>query len=117
MIASAMVSIGLAAVLTAYGSANSLELHQVTSAMHLAEGRLEELLLQFPDSEDLKAKDHTPLRFKADGTATTTPAAVFFSVDWTVSPGPIPRTRRLDVTVTWGEDRGPQQLTLSTHRS
>jgi prepilin-type N-terminal cleavage/methylation domain-containing protein len=117
MIASAMLGVGLAALMTAYGQATSLESHQerVTAALHLAEGHLENLLLRYPDSPDLSASTHPTLGFTADGTPTA--SAPFFNLTWTVSPGPIPRTRRIDVTVTWTEPRGPQTLSLSTHRS
>lgn len=117
MIASAMLGIGLAAVMSAYGSAASLESHQerVTSALHLAESRMEDLLLLYPDASELTAATHGPLGFTRDGApAATTP---FFQVGWTVSAGPIPRSRRLEVTVTWAEPRGAQSLTLVSHRS
>jgi hypothetical protein len=116
MIASSLLGIGLAAMMTAYGQATSLESHQerVTAALHLAEGQLENLLLRYPDSPDLALTDHPALTFAADGTPSTTP---FFEVGWAVTAGPIPRTRRIEVTVTWNEPRGPQTLTLATHRS
>lgn len=117
MIASALLGIGLAAMMTAFGQATALESHQerVTAALHLAEGQLENLLLRYPDSPDLDVATHPPLGFTADGTPTTT--APYFNLEWTVSAGPIPRTRRVQVTVTWTEPRGAQTLSLATHRS
>jgi len=117
MIASSLLGIGLAAMMTAYGQATSLESHQerVTTALHLAEGQLENLLLRYPDSPDLAQTGHTALTFAADGTPS--PPTPFFRLEWAVMAGPIPRTRRIMVRVTWNEPRGPQTLDLSTHRS
>ena len=116
MIASAMLSIGLAAVMTAYGSAASLESHQekVTQAMHLAEARMEELLLMYPDDAQLGIGVNTGSTFNADGNPGGT---AFYTVGWTVAAGPIARTRRLEVRVTWVETRGAQELVLVSHRS
>ncbi len=116
MIASAMLSIGLAAVMTAYGSASSLESHQekVTQAMHLAEARMEELLLMYPDDADLGIAANTGSPFNAQGNPGGT---AFYTVGWTVAAGPIARTRRLEVRVSWTEPRGAQQLVLVSHRS
>jgi prepilin-type N-terminal cleavage/methylation domain-containing protein len=117
MIASAMLGIGLAALMTAHGTAAGLSTHQerVTAALHLAEGQMENLLLRFPDSSDLSVgAAHGPITFSSAGQPTGTP---FYSLSWTVSPGPIPRTRRVDVTVNWTEGQRAQTLTLTTHRS
>jgi prepilin-type N-terminal cleavage/methylation domain-containing protein len=118
MIASAMLGIGLAALLTAFGTASGLETHQerVTAALHLAEGRMEELLLRFPDSPDLRTGvAHGPVGYTSLGDATTTNP--FFQVTWRASAGPIARTRRLEVKVTWKEGPRDQSLTLASHRS
>jgi hypothetical protein len=117
MISSAMLAIGLSAVMSAYGTASSLEAHQerVTQALHLAEARMEELLLMYPDDADLAVATYVGTGFKADGTPTTT--SPLFTVGWAVGPGPVARIRRLEVKVTWAEPRGAQQLVLVSHRS
>jgi prepilin-type N-terminal cleavage/methylation domain-containing protein len=118
MIASSLLGIGLAAVMTAYGSVSALEAHQerVSAALHLAEGQLEELLLRYPDDDDLDEDDHGPQHYTIDGTPVTSPA--FFQLSWDVQPGPIARTRRVSVEVRWSEQqRGTQTITLTTHRS
>jgi len=118
MIASAMLGIGVAALLTAYGTASGLGGHQerVTGALHVAEAQMENLLLRFPDSPDLSTGSaHGPLTFARTGQPT---GPAFYTLTWTVAPGPIPRTRRIEVTGTWAEgQRGAQTLSLVTHRS
>jgi prepilin-type N-terminal cleavage/methylation domain-containing protein len=118
MIASAMLGIGLAALVTAYGTASGLESHQerVTAALHVAEGRMEELLLRFPDAADLRTgPTHGPVGFTSTGEPTTTNP--YYTVTWQTSPGPIARTRRLEVKVSWQEGLRAQSLTLASHRS
>ncbi|HEY1097607.1 MAG TPA: prepilin-type N-terminal cleavage/methylation domain-containing protein [Myxococcota bacterium] len=123
MIASTLLGIGLAAVLTAMSSASSLNAHQdrMTMGMHLAEARMEELLLLYPDAEALESGTHPPVVFTKNGRATTSSAtgtnAPFFSVEWAIAAGPIPRTRKLDVTVRWREPTGDQRVTFTSHRS
>ena len=118
MIASAMLGIGLAALVTAIGTASSLGSHQerVTAALHLAEGQMEELLLRFPDAPDLRTGTaHGPLGFTSAGERTT--SKPYYTVTWQTSPGPIARTRRLEVTISWLEGVRAQTLTLASHRS
>ncbi len=117
IVASSLLGIGLAAVMTAYGSVTALEAHQerVSAAMHLAEGHLEALLLRYPDDEDLGANGHGPEHFTIDGSATAAPG--FFVLTWNVDAGPIARTRRITVDVSWTELRGTQKISLATHRS
>lgn len=122
MIASALLSIGMAAILTAFSSASSLNTHQerVTIGMHLSEARMEELLLLYPDDDELSTAVHTPLPYTRAGAPTTTGAtgtnAAFYLVGWTVSAGPMPRTRRIDVTTTWKESGRPQRVQFTSHR-
>ena len=117
MIASSLLGIGLAAVMTAYSSATGIEAHQerVSAALHLAEGQLEDLLLRYPDDEDLDTVTHAARHFTIEGSPVSTPS--FFELTWTVAAGPIPRTRRVTVDVRWPEARGQQTITLTTHRS
>lgn len=117
IISAAMLGIGLAAVMTAYGNASNLGAHQarVTTAMHLAEAELERDLLLYPDADELKAVAHPPQHFDVDGVPTA--GASFYALTRAVAAGPIPKTRRITVTVSWSEPTGAQTLTLSTHRT
>ena len=122
MIASALLSVGMAAILTAFSSASSLGAHQerVTTAMHLAEARMEELLLLYPDDADLAATTHAAVPYRRDGNLTTAGAtgvnAPYFQVSWVIAAGPIPRTRRIDVTTSWVESGAAQRVAFTSHR-
>ena len=111
------------ALLSAFSSASSLGMHQerVTVGMHLAESRMEELLLLYPDNDALKEVVQAPLVFTRSGalvpTGGTGVNGIYYTVAWTVGAGPIPRTRRIDVTVTWTEPSGPQRVVFTSHRS
>ena len=117
IISASMLSVGLAAILTAYGNGSHIGAHQerVTVAMHLAEAQLEEALLLYPDADELKSVAHPPIHYTIDGNVS--PSASYFSTLRSVEPGPIPKTRKVSVTVSWSEPTGPQTLTLTTHRS
>ncbi len=121
MIASALLSVGMAAILTAFSSASALNSHQerVTVAMHLTESRMEELLLLYPDDDDLATSAHTAATYTRDGRPTTSGAtglnAAYYSVGWVVDAGPLARTRRLNVTTTWNE-ASLQRVSFTTHR-
>lgn len=123
VIASALLGIGVAALLTGYRSAASLEAHQerVSTALHVAEGVVEALLLRYRDDPDLaiSTTPHpaTPLKFDVAGTPVAT--AGFYAATWRASAGPIPGSRKVDVVVTWQESAlaGTQSLALTTHRN
>jgi hypothetical protein len=123
MIASALLGIGVAALLSGFRSAVSLEAHQerVSTALHVGEGVMESLLLRYRDDPDLTVspgtKPSTPLRFDAAGMPV--PAGGVYSVTWQVSAGPLNGSRKLDVTVNWQESgfAGQQTLALTTHRN
>lgn len=118
IIAAALLGIGIAGVLSAYSTATHLDNHQhrVSDALHIGEGVVEELLLLQNTDADLSASTHGPLRFDVNGNRVA--SGGFFQVTWTVSAGPHPRARKLDVRVAWNDQLGSgQSLTLSTHRS
>jgi prepilin-type N-terminal cleavage/methylation domain-containing protein len=123
IISSVLLSIGLAAIATAFGSAASLEGHQerVTIGMHLAEARVEELLVAYPNDASLSAGTHGPVLFTHTAALTTTAGtganAPVFAVTWTIDAGPIARTRRVVVDVAWTESSGAQRVSLTTHRT
>jgi prepilin-type N-terminal cleavage/methylation domain-containing protein len=123
MISSVLLSIGLAAIATAFSSAASLEGHQerVTVGMHLAEARVEELLVAYPSDASLNAGTHGPVLFTRSATLTTSAVtganAPAYTVTWTIDAGPIARTRRVVVDVAWTESSGAQHVSLTTHRT
>jgi prepilin-type N-terminal cleavage/methylation domain-containing protein len=123
VIASALLGIGVAAVVTGYRSAASLEAHQerVSTALHVAEGVVESLLLRYRDDPDIAVSTtshpSTPLTFDAAGTPVATGG--LYAATWRASAGPVAGSRKLDVVVTWQEPgfTGRQSLALTTHRN
>lgn len=123
MIASALLGIGVAAVVSGYRSATNLESHQerVSTALHVAEGVVESLLLRYRDDPDISisttSHPSSPLRFDADGTPVATGG--LYAATWRASAGPVTGSRKLDVVVTWQEQgfAGTQSLALTTHRN
>jgi prepilin-type N-terminal cleavage/methylation domain-containing protein len=133
MAAGAILGIGLAASLSAYGSGMALFEHQrhTTHGLHLAEGKLEELLLR--PSSDLELQVGTvfgPEWFTSEGFAsngigcgatTTGPPPIDercrYRVTWQATAGRVPRVRVVTVTAAWN-DRGMERtMTLSTQRN
>jgi hypothetical protein len=123
LIASALLGIGVTAVVSGFKSAATLEAHQgrVTTALHVAEGVIESLLLRYRDDEQLAtssaSQPPTPLRFDATGSPVTTGGV--YSATWRASAGPIAGSRKIDVVVTWQESgfAGTQSVALTTHRN
>jgi len=123
LIASALLGIGVTAMVSGYRSATSLEAHQekVSVALHVGERVVEELLLRYREDVDIAVdgavRPTPPLRFGADGTPVTTGG--LYSVTWRATPGPVSGSRKLDVTVNWTEQAftGAQSLVLTTHRN
>ena len=119
IIAAALLAVGVAGILSAYSTATHLDNHQhrVSSALHVAEAVVEELLLLQQTDADLTAGSHGPRGFDVDGNRVA--GTGFYSVTWAVSAGPHPRARRLEVKVTWTDQLGttPRTLSLVTHRS
>lgn len=118
IIAAALLGLGVAGILSAYSTATNLDNHQhrVSSALHVGESVVEELLLLQQIDADLTAGSHGPRGYDVDGNRLA--GAGFYAVNWVISPGPHARARRIEVRVTWSDRIGPSQsLTLVTHRS
>lgn len=118
IIAAALLGIGVAGILSAYSTATSLDNHQhrVSSALHVGESVVEELLLLQQTDADLTSGTHGPRAYDVDGNRVT--SGGFYNVNWVVGPGPHPRARKIEVRVTWSDRVGASQvLSLLTHRS
>jgi prepilin-type N-terminal cleavage/methylation domain-containing protein len=133
MAAGAILAIGLAASLSAYGTGMVLFEHQrhTTHGLHLAEGKLEELLLR--PSSDLELQVGTtfgPEWFDANGFATAGAGCVEatsgappvdedcrYRVTWQVTAGLVPRIRVVTVTTAWNERDQERTMSLSTQRN
>ncbi len=133
MAAGAILAIGLAASLSAYGTGMVLFEHQrhTTHGLHLAEGKLEELLLR--PSSDLELQVGTtfgPEWFDANGFATLgtvcSPATsgvppiangCRYRVTWQVTAGLVPRIRVVTVTTALNERDQQHTMSLSTQRN
>ncbi len=132
MIASAIFGVGLAAVFSSFSTAAVQFEHQrhTTYALHLAEARLEELLLRLPSDSELKlGTTFGPVWYDQRGfpsssscpTSTTglPPASpeCRYRVTWVSRAGGIAAIREVTVTAAWNEREAERSLALLTQRN
>ena len=132
MAAVAIFGVGLAAVFSCLGVVTQQFEHQrhTTFALHLAEARLEELLVRVAsDSEIAVGATFGPSWFDLRGfpvgagcsTATSglppQSDSCRYRVTWQAAPGGIAAMRNLTVTVTWNERGASRDLSLTTQRN
>lgn len=133
MAAGAILAIGLAATLTAWGNGVALFEHQrhTTHGLHLSEAKLEELLMRVSSDPELQVGTvFGPEWFTAEGFASNgvgcpaTPTGVppstpgcRYRVTWEASPGGVAKVRVLSVRAAWNERGAERSITLSTQRN
>jgi Prokaryotic N-terminal methylation motif len=89
----------------------------MTQALHVAEARVEELLILYADDPWL-APGITHAGPGFDRTGKPVSASPTFTTSWIVTGGvPLPGTRKVEVTVTWQERGETRTFTLSTVRT
>lgn len=130
--AAAIFGLGLSATFTAYNTGGQLFEHQrhTTHALHLTEGKVEELLMRVSSDGELQAgPTFGPDWFTREGFAA--PAACppetsglpdlsddcRYRVTWSATAGNVPRVRIITVVTTWNERGAQKSLTLSTQRN
>jgi prepilin-type N-terminal cleavage/methylation domain-containing protein len=135
MAAAAIFAAGLAAIFTTFATASGLFEHQrhTTHGIHLAEAKMEELLLRVSsDSELVAGPTFGPQWFDSRGfaagpgcpTATSgvpaETAACRYRVTWSSAPLPgltAASVRVTTVTTAWGERGQEKSVTFSTMRN
>jgi len=134
MAASALFAAGLAAIFSAFATASSLFQHQrhTTYGIHLAEAKLEELLLRASsDTELVTGTVFGPQWFDSRGfpAAAGCPAAVAglppmtaacrYRVTWSSAPVPDLRVsiRKTTATTSWNEDGVEKSASFTTQRN
>jgi hypothetical protein len=120
MISGSILLIGIAAVVTTINTIERQYQHQryITTAVHIAEGTLEELIGRWPSDPELVANTlfHGP-EFDPRGLLVP-PGMGLFTTEWIVAAGvPIATTREVRVTVRWNEDGVDKWFTLRGVRS
>lgn len=132
MAAVAIFGVGLAAVFSCMNVVSQQFEHQrhTTFALHLAEARMEELLLRLANDAELVAgSDQGPVWFDQRGfvtpagcpsSTTGTPpetTACRYRVTWRTAAAGIARMRSLAVTVAWNERGSLRSVGLTTQRN
>ncbi len=117
MLASAILLIGIAGLVSGLSSANVTSSHQryMTQALHICEANTEALLLRTAGDAVLASGSHGPLLFDMNGAKVASGGV--FAVTWTVAGDvPIGGMKRLSVTTTWTENSGEKSVSLTTDR-
>ena len=132
MAASAIFAVGLGAIFTAFGTSAQQFEHQrhTTYGIHLAEGKMEELLLRVSSDPELQAgATFGPNWFDSRGFPSTTPCSAATSglpalsigcryrVTWASVPALVPRVRVTTVTTSWNEREIEKRVAFSTQRN
>jgi prepilin-type N-terminal cleavage/methylation domain-containing protein len=133
MAAGAILAIGLAATLTAWGNGMALFEHQrhTTHGLHLAEAKLEELLMRVSSDPELQVGTvFGPEWFTAEGLGSngvgcpTTTGGVppstpgcRYRVTWEASPGGVAKVRVVSVKASWNERGVERSIILNTQRN
>ena len=116
MASSAILAVGMAAVLSLFSNLTQGYSHQrqQVQALHIAEATMEDLLLRYSDDIDLDVGTHSGPGYAFDGS----PGGTFFATRWQVSTGvPIVGAREVLVTVTWTEQGVTKSSALRTVRT
>lgn len=117
MVASAILLVGIAAVVSALSISTRTAAHQrhVTQALHVTENLMEGLLLANAGHATLDTGDHGPRWFNDVGEETD--AASTYEVRWSVEANkPIEGMKRLTVTTRWKEEARERAVSLTTDR-
>ncbi len=122
MVAAALFAVGIAAILTAFGSLSGLIEHQrrLGTAALIAQSTVQELQSRPATHADLAAGRHTPLVVDADGRVVggTIARTDRYRVEWTVRPDvPVTGSREVVVVVVWTEGAGQRSFSLVVYRS
>lgn len=116
LVSSAILSLGLSAVLLLFGSLNDGHTHQrlLVQALHVGESTMEGLLVRYADDTALGPGHHAGPSFGVDGQV----GGAFFTTEWDVTEGvPIAGSRDLVVTVRWTERGVAKSFALRTVRT
>lgn len=131
MMAAAIFGIGLAGIFTAFNTAGMQFEHQrhTTQGIHLAEAKMEELLLAAStDGALLPGLIHGPAWYdprgfasgSCDASTTGVPASTAtcrYRVTWEARPSPVPGVRILTVTTDWAERGQRRSVSFNTQRN
>jgi prepilin-type N-terminal cleavage/methylation domain-containing protein len=132
MAASAIFAVGLAAIFSAFGTSAQQFEHQrhTTYALHLAEAKMEELLLRVSSDPELAAgTTFGPNWFDMRGFPSTTacPSATTglpalssscrYRVTWSSVPAQVPQVRITTVVATWNERESEKSVQFATQRN
>jgi len=132
MMAGAIFAVGLAGIFSAFGTAGSQFEHQrhTTQGIHLAEAKMEELLLATStDGLLIAGVVQGPVWFDVQGFASTAgcPGATGgvpessqncrYRITWESAPSLVSGVRILTVTAAWAEKGQTKSLAFSTQRN
>ncbi|MDP2342181.1 MAG: prepilin-type N-terminal cleavage/methylation domain-containing protein [Deltaproteobacteria bacterium] len=132
MAAAAIFAVGLGAIFTAFGTASQSFEHQrhMTHGIHLAEAKMEELLLRVSSDPELQAgTTFGPNWFDSRGFPSTAACASAvvgmpalstscrYRITWSSAPALVPQVRITTVTASWNERELEKRVQFATQRN